>query len=58
VNIQFENSISLESRASFLAKLKEMEHEEPFEESTMFDYESVKRGWRQEIRLTLKSYEE
>lgn len=58
VNIQFENSISLESRASFLAKLREMEHEEPFEESTMFDYESVKRGWRQEIRLKLKSYKE
>ena len=57
VNIQFENSISLNSRASFLAKLKELEHEEPFEESTMFDYESVKRGWKQEIRLKLESYE-
>jgi hypothetical protein len=57
VNIQFENSISLESRVSFLDKLKELKHEKPFEECTMFDYESVKRGWRQEIRLKIGRYE-
>lgn len=55
VNAQLQNSSSLESKASFVAKLKEMKKEIPFEENTMFDYDSVKRGWIQEITMKLRS---
>jgi len=57
VNIQLENSISLASKARLVEKLKELLKEEPIEDSAMFDFDYVKKGYQQELHNKLKDLE-
>lgn len=57
VNIQLENSVSLISRASLIAKLKEMQKEKPIENSEMFDFDNVIKGYQLELADKLKELE-